>query len=113
MHRDDARAPCSGSWFGAASQASAALLWFVAALGAVVSPAQACPKCEAGIEARGQVLDTQFGANLFWTVLPFLLIGLVCMAVNAIGRPSSPSPSLGPPLRSDPHRQRAAQGAKP
>jgi hypothetical protein len=49
-------------------------------------PAEACPSCAAGREARGQVMGDDFGFHLFAATLPFLAIGTICVVIERVGR---------------------------
>lgn len=52
-----------------------------------LAPAQACPNCDPGREARADVWsDGFFLRNLATAVLPFVVIGAVCASVQKIGR---------------------------
>jgi hypothetical protein len=73
---------------------------------AVVRSAAACPDCAVGRTARSQVWGEDFALYLLLTVLPFLLIGAVCLSVEAIGRP--PRRTLARPARSREERGRHA-----
>jgi len=64
---------------------------FVASIVAAVStaaPAMACPRCAAGITARSEVWQADFGFNLFVAVVPFFFMGVVSFVVERIGKPS-------------------------
>jgi hypothetical protein len=50
---------------------------------------EACPNCAAGREARSEVWSGDFVFNFFVSVVPFLLIGAICVCAEAIGRRSS------------------------
>jgi hypothetical protein len=48
--------------------------------------ALACPRCEAGIEARQQVLEQKPLENLWAALLPFVLIGVASLLVERVGK---------------------------
>lgn len=48
--------------------------------------AHACPSCAEGIQARSDVLQDGFGQNLFVALLPFVIIGGICLRAEDIGR---------------------------
>ncbi|MET0387268.1 MAG: hypothetical protein ABW321_14965 [Polyangiales bacterium] len=48
--------------------------------------AYACPSCAEGIQARSDVLSDGFGQNLLIAVLPFVLIGGICLRAEEVGR---------------------------
>jgi hypothetical protein len=50
----------------------------VAAVG-VTSSADACPSCATGRQARSEVWNDDFGFHLFAALLPYLLIGAICI----------------------------------
>jgi hypothetical protein len=56
--------------------------------GALLLPAaaQACPDCSEGREARRQVWRDDFSSNFAVALLPFLIIGAICVRVDAMGR---------------------------
>jgi hypothetical protein len=56
------------------------------ALACVARPAAACPSCAASRAARAQIFDDGFYRNLAVAVLPFLLVGAVCLRAQNIGR---------------------------
>jgi hypothetical protein len=56
-------------------------------LSSTMAPAEACPKCAPGVEARRQVWTEDFGRNLAVALLPFVIIGAICVRVERIGRP--------------------------
>ena len=47
------------------------------------APAMACPNCAVGREARSEVWNRDFAFNLAVALLPFLLIGSICVRVEA------------------------------
>jgi hypothetical protein len=57
-----------------------------AALAFVAPPARACPGCAAGVAARAQALGDDFFRNLAIAVLPFVIIGAVCVRAEHVGR---------------------------
>lgn len=59
----------------------------VIALIAIARSASACPSCPSALVTRAQIFDEGFFRNLAVAVLPFLLIGAVCVRVQEIGRP--------------------------
>jgi hypothetical protein len=58
------------------------------ALALLAPPALACPGCAAGVAARAEVLADDFVRNLAIAVLPFVIIGAVCMRAEEVGRRS-------------------------
>ena len=58
----------------------------VASILTLASPAAACPDCAVGRQARSEVWNQDFGPNLLFALLPFLLIGVICLAAERIGR---------------------------
>jgi hypothetical protein len=58
----------------------------VIATSLLAAPLQACPSCPTSREARSQVWSHDFALNLLFTALPFLVIGAICVRVEAIGR---------------------------
>jgi hypothetical protein len=48
-----------------------------------VKPARACPDCAIGRQARTEVWSDDFAFHVCVTVLPFLIIGCVCIALEA------------------------------
>jgi hypothetical protein len=63
-----------------------ALAFVLVATFAVPRSVAACPDCAVGRQARAAVVRDDFGKNLFVALLPFLLIGAVCLRVETIGR---------------------------
>jgi hypothetical protein len=63
----------------------------LAALLAMATPAAACPSCATGQQARSEVLAGDFGIHLLEMALPFLVIGALCVPVDAIGRRRPPA----------------------
>jgi hypothetical protein len=65
-------------------------LWLVLSASCVVATAstsvEACPNCEAGRQARSEVWSDDFGFNLSVTLLPFLVIGAICLHAESMGR---------------------------
>jgi hypothetical protein len=53
----------------------------------VAFPAHACPDCAAGRQARHEVWSDDFGFNLVVALLPFLVIGAICVWVERSRRP--------------------------
>jgi hypothetical protein len=49
------------------------------------APVLACPKCAAGVVARGQVWNDGFAFNLLAAVLPFLVVGTISFVVERVG----------------------------
>jgi hypothetical protein len=45
-----------------------------------------CPDCLVGSQARAQFLNDDLGFNLAAILLPFLVIGAICLRVEARGR---------------------------
>ena len=68
---------------------------------AIQTPAEACPNCAVGRQARTEVFRESFGFNLFVALLPFLMIGAICLRAEAIGRQAA---GKTPPLESDRER---------
>lgn len=60
----------------------------VAAVGLALAapPAHACPGCAAARSARTEIFGDGFFRNLAIAVLPFLIIGAVCLHVQNSGR---------------------------
>jgi hypothetical protein len=50
------------------------------------APIGACPGCPVGRSAREQVFQDGFAMNLLVAILPFAVVGLVCMWVERPGR---------------------------
>jgi hypothetical protein len=50
------------------------------------SYARACPSCDASRQARSEAFRDRFAENLTVALTPFVVIGAVCAAVEAIGR---------------------------
>jgi hypothetical protein len=73
----------------AVCRTAGASLAVVAALSAG-GPAEACPSCPVGRQARSEVWNCDFEQNLFYALLPFLVIGAVCLGVERIGRKPAP-----------------------
>jgi len=65
----------------------------VCATVAVAPAALACPDCAVGRQARTEVWNDDFAFNLFVALLPFLMIGAVCLRVEAIGRATVQPPA--------------------
>ena len=63
-----------------------------------VAPAIACPNCAVGRQARSEVWNEDFGFNLFVALLLFLVIGGVCVRVEASGRLASGSQPSDQPV---------------
>jgi len=67
----------------------ASLIAFAAVVGlastALAPVARACPKCAEGRQARSEVWRDHFGENLASALLPFLIIGAVCLRADTIG----------------------------
>jgi hypothetical protein len=66
---------------------------FVLLLGAAVAimaaqPAYACPSCATGVQARAEVWDDEFEWNLFTALIPFLVIGAICLRAERVRRPA-------------------------
>ncbi|MDP9151180.1 MAG: hypothetical protein M3O36_14730 [Myxococcota bacterium] len=55
----------------------------------LVAPVAACPNCAVGRQARSEVWNDDFGKNLFVALLPFILIGAICVRAERIGRTRS------------------------
>ena len=60
------------------------------------APATACPNCAVGQQARSEVWNDDFGKNLLVALLPFLVIGALCVRAERIGRAPSLAPSSEP-----------------
>ena len=61
----------------------------IACLVALAELVYACPRCEAGVEARRRFLE-QSPLEAWWAaVLPFVLIGAASLLVEHIGRDRS------------------------
>jgi hypothetical protein len=67
--------------------------WRAVAVGLVVAgacalpaPADACPACATGEQARSDVWNDDFGFNLVVAVLPFVLIGAISARADSLGR---------------------------
>lgn len=60
-------------------------LTLVASVGAAC-PAEACPDCATGREARAQVWGDDFGVDLLLGLAPFLIIGAISAWANRIGQ---------------------------
>ncbi len=58
----------------------------LASLGSA-APALACPRCAAGVAARGEVLQQGFTFNLLSALAPFLLVCAVCLWFERRERP--------------------------
>ncbi|MEY4576431.1 MAG: hypothetical protein RL701_1134 [Pseudomonadota bacterium] len=59
---------------------------------ASAAAAKACPDCAIGRQARSAVFyGEDFAANLTIALLPFVIIGAICMWAEARGRSSSSS----------------------
>jgi hypothetical protein len=52
----------------------------------IAPPVTACPTCPAGREARSEVWTGAFGENLLHTLLPFVVIGVICACVEWMDR---------------------------
>lgn len=50
------------------------------------APAAACPDCAVGRQARSEVWNDDFARNVFVALLPFIVIGTICVRVERIGR---------------------------
>jgi hypothetical protein len=59
----------------------------LAATVVLTAPADACPNCALGRQARAQVWNESFGLNLIVALLPFLLVAVICLCAEKIGRP--------------------------
>jgi hypothetical protein len=70
-------------------------LVFLASL-ALTPPAEACPDCAVGREARSLVWTEDFARNLLLAVVPFLLIGAVSALANRIGEAEASAPTAPP-----------------
>ena len=57
----------------------------------LATPAAACPNCAVGKQARSEVWNDDFGRNLFVALLPFLVIGAICVRAERIGRTRGPA----------------------
>jgi hypothetical protein len=69
-------------------RSAAALLTpcIVATMGSAAT-AMACPRCAAGIAARREVWNDDFGFNLLATIVPFFVIGTLSFIVERMGAP--------------------------
>jgi hypothetical protein len=75
----------------------------------IATPAGACPNCVVGREARARVWSDAFAPRLAVAVLPFLLIGAICLRVEGLGRPPNrKAKSRHPYVGSDPSQQQSA-----
>ena len=73
------------------------------------TPVVACPNCIVGREARAQVWNDAFTSHLLVTLLPFLLIGAICLCVESLGRPPNrKAKSPRSAMRFDASRQQSA-----
>jgi hypothetical protein len=45
-----------------------------------------CPNCQVGIEARAQFSSDGFGFNLGAVLLPFLIVGAICLSIERLAR---------------------------
>jgi hypothetical protein len=45
-----------------------------------------CPNCPVSVQARARFFDDDFGFNLAALLLPFLIVGAVCLRIEALGR---------------------------
>jgi hypothetical protein len=61
-------------------------LLIAAALACFAPSARACPGCEAASVARSEIFGDGFFRNLAVAVLPFVIIGAVCLRVQNLGR---------------------------
>ena len=78
---------------------------------AVSLPAEACPRCAAGQEARRQVWADGFFHNLAAAVLPFIVVGAVSARLHGIGRVHRRLLDTGPRCRSAERRRRTSDNA--
>ena len=69
---------------GLARAAVIALTIFATTL--LVTPLEACPSCATGRQARSEVWDDEFALHLLFAALPFLVIGAICVRVEAMDR---------------------------
>jgi hypothetical protein len=69
-----------------ASRRALASLLIAAALACFAPAAHACPGCEAASLARSEIFDDGFFRNLAVALLPFVIIGAVCVRVQNLGR---------------------------
>ena len=53
---------------------------------AYASLGAACPSCPVGREAREQVFNQQFGTNLLIAAAPFVVVGLVSLWAERVGK---------------------------
>jgi hypothetical protein len=63
-----------------------AALLIAAALACFAPSARACPGCEAASLARSEIFADGFLRNLAVALLPFVIIGAVCLRVQNLGR---------------------------
>ena len=67
----------------------------VLSMGATLSlaaPAAACPNCAVGRQARNEVWSDDFGRNMVVALLPFIVIGAICVRADRVGRARSKVP---------------------
>jgi hypothetical protein len=69
-----------------ASRGAVAGLLIAAALACFAPSARACPGCEAASLARSEIFGAGFFRNLAVALLPFVIIGAVCVRVQNLGR---------------------------
>jgi len=66
----------------------------------IASPARACPNCAVGRQARSEVWNQDFGENLTVALLPFAIVGALCVRIEAESRrPPSPAQRAREPMR--------------
>lgn len=69
-----------------ASRRALAALLIAIAVACFAPPARACPGCEAARVARSEIFGAGFFRNLAVAVLPFVIIGAVCLRLQNLGR---------------------------
>jgi hypothetical protein len=72
----------------ATSSRAGAFLYVVASVpAAMLEPvsAHACPNCAAGVQARREVWGEDFAFHLLVALLPFLIIGAICVRLEVAG----------------------------
>lgn len=70
------------------------IVWMTSFLAALTAAwtAFACPNCPVGRAARQQVCDDGLATNLVIALAPFLLVGMVSVWAERIGRPRRARP---------------------
>jgi hypothetical protein len=80
-----ARPPRRRSWGTSAVRLAAWLAWMGLAL--TGATARACPDCDIGRVARTQFWNDNFGTNLAVALAPFVVIAIVTLWADRLGRP--------------------------